>query len=321
MDLCLHLGAHRTATTLFQNYLDDNRDRLRKRGVGYWGPKRLRGGMLSGLMRNPASELGRSKKMHDRVVGRVRMELARAAQNGFEQLVISDENLLGSLRHNLDHTCFYTQTRARLARLAPAVGGNALRIGVAIRSYDTYWASVIAKRLLNGGAEQSVDVLDRLTTQPRRWRDVIVDISNEFPEAEIFVWSYESWGAQPSQPVTHLLDIATADLRPAARTRLNTSRDNFVLNKARARFGFPNLPIEGQYMPFSQAQRDKLHRDYASDIAWLAGGAQGRATYLTPMKEEFGQDGWFTAAPRHKQRVRQPDDRGRPNDRQEARMG
>jgi hypothetical protein len=269
--------------------------------------------------------LGSDKRLHQRAIGRIRMELDRAVKCGAKKLIISDENMLGSLRHNIDNHSFYKDLSTRLARLTPALGGADLNIGLAIRSYDTYWASVIGKRLMAGFSELDADALDLLVTQPRRWTHVVKDISRELPEAELTVWPYECWGGQPGTAIAKLLGIDTADLRPAAPNRVNTSRDAIALNLARVGLGCPLTPVSGQYMPFNDDQCEKLRGDYANDLKWLAQGAGGRAIYLAPREEIFDKNGWAPGAPRHKKttinRAQRPDDKGRSHDRQEARMG
>ena len=50
MDIILHLGAHRTATTSFQHYLRANAAGLGAAGIGVWGPETTRDGLLAGVI-------------------------------------------------------------------------------------------------------------------------------------------------------------------------------------------------------------------------------------------------------------------------------
>ncbi|MFP4275005.1 MAG: hypothetical protein ACLFRU_08260, partial [Paracoccaceae bacterium] len=50
MDIILHLGAHRAASTSFQRYLRANMAALAAQRTGVWGPLRTRGGLLRGVM-------------------------------------------------------------------------------------------------------------------------------------------------------------------------------------------------------------------------------------------------------------------------------
>jgi len=53
MDVILHIGAHRTATTTFQAWMLQNADALAAGGIAYWGPDRTRAGLFSGLVKRP----------------------------------------------------------------------------------------------------------------------------------------------------------------------------------------------------------------------------------------------------------------------------
>jgi len=53
MDVILHIGAHRTATTTFQKYMRSRSAEFAARGVAFWGPLRTRRGLFAGLLPEP----------------------------------------------------------------------------------------------------------------------------------------------------------------------------------------------------------------------------------------------------------------------------
>ena len=55
MEIILHLGAHRTASTSFQYYLRKNGARLAASGIGVWGPCQTRNGLMEGVLPRPDS--------------------------------------------------------------------------------------------------------------------------------------------------------------------------------------------------------------------------------------------------------------------------
>jgi len=168
MDICLHLGAHRTGSTSLQVFMNANRKAFLKDRTTFWGPGRTRSGLFAGLIRDPRRLTPADRALGQRSLGRIRMEMSRAALNGNDRLVISEENILGTLSQNFGQCQLYPQAADRLARFAPAFGGQGLRIGLAIRSYDTHWASALAFGAKAGRALPNPQMLDRLTTQPRR---------------------------------------------------------------------------------------------------------------------------------------------------------
>ncbi len=296
VEICLHLGAHRTGTTGLQVLLNDQRPALRRSGVAFWGPHRTRSGLLAGLIKDPSTLTNRDAKLGQRSCGRLRMEASRMEQNGAQQLVISEENLIGTMAQNLGATRLYGQLSDRLARFAPAFEGRALRIGLAIRAYDVHWASQLAFRVKMGASLPSVADLDRLVTQPRRWRNVIADVEAIFPNAQIIVWPFESWVSNPRRLVTHFLgrDIAFGTMSKPHKS--NASATAAELSEIAAERGdldsalrLSTAGIGARYMPFDAAQAGKLQDDYLADIAWLEAGVNSsRVTYLDPTEGTFG---------------------------------
>lgn len=293
MEICLHLGAHRTGTTSLQLFMNDNRKAFYRDGTTYWGPGRTRAGLFSGLVRDPDRLTREDQRRAERSIGVIRMEMARAAQNGMERLVISEENMLGTLKQNFRSCRLYGQALQRLSRFAPAFEGHKLRIGIAIRSYDIYWSSALAFRIKQGHPLPSDELLDRLTTQPRRWRDVIEDAACAFPTAKISVWPFEAWAGQPDQHARCL----TARMLPRDM-RVRTAANNASLRAseigaiARDRGQIAEAdrlcPQIGRYSPLNKDQALKLRQDYTSDIDWLEQGGDGLVTYFRPTGETFG---------------------------------
>lgn len=273
--------------------MNDNRKAFLRDRTTFWGPGRTRSGMFAGLVRDPNRLSPKDIALGRRSLGRIKMELSRAQKNGMERVVISEENMIGTMMKNFAHARLYGQAGQRLSRFAPAFGGHRLRIGIAIRSYETYWASALAFRIKNGNASPHADMLDRLTTQPRRWRHVIEDAARAFPEAEINVWSFEAWASQPDQ---QLRSLTGRHLPPDIR--VGRIPNNASLTAAeigtilRARGHHQEATVLehqiGRFQPFSPAQVHKLRQDYANDIDWLIDGSDGLATYFDPTGETSG---------------------------------
>ncbi len=310
MDICLHLGAHRTGSTSLQVFMNTNRKAFLKDRTTFWGPGRTRSGLFAGLIRDTRRLTQADRALGQRSLGRIRMELSRAALNGNDRVVISEENILGTLSQNFGQCQLYPQAADRLARFAPAFGGQGLRIGLAIRSYDAHWASALAFGAKAGRALPTPQMLDRLTTQPRRWRHIIADIAHVFPEAQIAVWTFEAWASQQPQQVCALTNrlLPRAISGPVEVNNASPSAAD-IAAIARER-GDPALAEDlamkiGRYQPFNAAQIHKLRQDYATDIDWLIEGSDGLATYYDPTGDISGAS--FHPRGRHNdQETRQP---------------
>ncbi len=287
MDICLHLGAHRTGTTTFQRFMEQNSEVLLRRGISAVGPSKTRTGLLNGVIKNPEFATAEDDRLARRAIGRVKLHIAQAAESGVQNFVLSEENLLGTMSQNMSSCYLYSQVRERLARVAPAFDGRQLTVGVGIRSYDAHWSSQLAFRIKGGSALPREGKLDRLSTQPRRWRHVVEDISLALPEAKIIVWAFESWVGQPAQLLAAMTcrPLPAQGLRPIEWANRSHSVQELraILSESGNAGAAKKLAGQmGRYNPFPAMHRAKLKEDYRADIDWLEAGADGRATYLIP---------------------------------------
>jgi hypothetical protein len=278
MDIILHVGAHRSATTTLQRMMGQSGPALNAAGVGYWGPKRTRSGLFSGLIGQDDAVL---PWQAGRAEARIRAQIARERRLGRTALFVSEENMLGSMREVLEHGVLYPGTGARLARFARGMDGHRITVALCLRSYEAWWRSALAFRLTRGGPLPSRGYSARLVAQSRRWRDVISDIAMALPDAAIRVWPHESLSAWPDAVAQTLLS-RPLDLS-GATARLNTGDTLDRMRHYIADIGLhPGLirAENGRFEPFDQDQRAQLRAHYAEDLAWLAAGAGGKATFL-----------------------------------------
>lgn len=304
MDVTLHLGAHRTATTSFQGYLAQNKRVLREQGLTTFGPGETRTGLLTGLLKRPDRATSRDDRLARRSVGRLQVEQELLEAAGQRRLLISEENLIGSMADNIARTSLYPDVGARLTRLRDGVTGHLSRIGLTIRRYDTYWASVAAIRVLKGGCLPSEGVLDRLVTQPRRWRHVIEEISQVFPGVPLHVVPFERFAGRPA---AYLSKLAPEIVSPPAEHsgiwhhKGRSSRQIRDVLALRGDGSAISLGNPGQrWHPFNDLQAEALVAEYEDDLRWLRSGADGLALF------EEGRDDMTKAVVRKKKSRARP---------------
>lgn len=283
MDVILHIGAHRCATTTFQHYMRMNADRLGDIGIGFWGPKRTRGGLLAGIL--PQASPARGRDLRRRGLGRVRMHLERAAQSGTARLVISDENMMGSVRENLMRGGLYDGVGQRLARLGEAFEGRVSDVVLNVRSLDAYWTSALGYGLVRGQFLPQPVLLDKLAGSARSWRDVITDVACALPATRLWVLPHETFGGRPDAQLRGLIGADTP--RSHARGWLNATPH---LPELRSMIANGALPVgDGRWTPFDAAQTAALREAYADDMMWLTAGAEGLAQLMDdPDKKAAG---------------------------------
>lgn len=278
MDIILHIGAHRTATTTFQDYMRSNATGLALRNIGFWGPRRTRKGLFAGLFPAPRAANGRNRER--RAIGRVKMQCLRAQNHGYGHLVISDENMIGSVCSNLQDGSLYHGAGERMARYAQVFQGRRIKVFMSIRAQDSYWASALGYGLTRGYPVPGRDLIGALAHGARRWRDVITDIACAVPDADITILPFESFGGRPDAQLALMTGIAAP--RGHARQCLNPTphlpelRDFLDLRGEHSTL----LPGTGRWLPFDPDQVTAMREAYLDDLFWLHAGAEGLATII-----------------------------------------
>lgn len=276
MDIILHLGAHRTATTSFQHYVRDHRCKLMRHRIGFWGPQHTRNAVFPGLFKNRAT-------VSDRDVvalaeSRVNLLVKSAAASGFKSLLISDENLLGTCAQNLRTGQLYPQVRRRMRCLDRVFGARLSRIVLSIRSQDMWWPSAFALTWSKCRVPTRTPNFGQATLGVRRWQHVIEDIARAAPQAELIVLPFERFAGRPH-----------AKLRAATGIDLPPDRQERWLNASTKLLSDAALPSDRKQPMLGQApfasvahllykKRALLRAAYLEDLRWLAAGADGLAT-------------------------------------------
>ena len=277
MDIILHIGAHRSATTHFQSYMDNAIEELSQQGVGFWGPRRTRKGLFAGVYRRLGSAFDPSPSAPvEPSVAALTEGLSKA---GISKLLVSDENILGALRHNLRHGQLYPEAGMRVRCFRDAFGPSVRRIVINIRSLEEYWCSAIAFGVARGIADPSGIKRSEIANSARSWRDVISDIARNCPETDIIVAPFETYKGRPDK----LLEDTTGFVAPPCvdRSPVNSSPALPDLRRALLAQGQDagGLPFGmGRWNPFPAEAHSALRELYADDLMWLAAGADGLAT-------------------------------------------
>ena len=272
LEVILHIGAHRTGTTSFQRALQQNQHNLNKNGVTIWGPRVTRGGRFSGLLRGGDEELAETTRLVQRNKGIISIEVERLERAGMHSLLVSEENILGSMRTNLRSSRLYPSLSERLERFALVFGPICTQIGLCIRPYGDFWSSSMAYAIKVGHPVLDEAGLDRLVTQPRGWRRVINDVAAAFPKAEVNVWEFQRLAGKP-QAQYRLLVGRRGHLRGSqdchnASPGRKALRDILMLRGDAA--GHRAIePGDGPYMPFGEHHIEAFDAQYAEDLTWL----------------------------------------------------
>ncbi|WP_281968094.1 hypothetical protein [Roseovarius nanhaiticus] len=309
MEIILHLGAHRSASTSFQHYLRKNGARLAAGGVGVWGPPQTRNGLLEGVLPRPG--LVSYAAQMQRARGRIALALADIEMAGIERLIVTDENMIGTPRSILRAQRLYPGAGERMARYAAGFGGRITRVVLSVRAQDAWWASCIAYAVARGARVPSRVRLTQIAADPRTWRDVICDLACALPGVEIQVMPHEVFASRPEARLQAMARLPTPP-KTAAREWLNRAPELPALRQViHDRGGDPALLPDGDgpWQPFTREERTALREAYHDDLFWLRAGADGFAT----LTEEPDMDQVGPTLPIH------AETRGRDHDQEGAR--
>ncbi|MBC7133540.1 MAG: hypothetical protein H5U16_10595 [Roseovarius sp.] len=285
MEIILHLGAHRTATTSFQHYARANAGGRAAQGIDVWGPEITRDGRFAGVI--PQAGAPATMAPVRRARGRVALQLDHARAAGTTRLVVSDENMIGAARHCLRAARLYPDAGERVARFARALDGRITRAVLSIREPGAWWSSALAYAVARGHRLPSPGDHDRLVSGRRSWREVITDIAAALPGIDLVVVMHEHCAGRADLRLQAMTGMAAP--RHAARIWLGRAPDLAALRRALAQRGADagRLPEgEGRWQPFDAEQRAAFSESYADDLFWLAAGADG----LARLAEETGPE-------------------------------
>jgi len=226
LETVLHLGVHRCATTSFQTYLDQNADRLADFGIATWTPTQTRTSLFAGLVRPPEAESDSNLQLERAAHCAIAAKRDALVACGTRNLVVSEENMIGTPRDNLARGALYPHLSHRLARFTRAFGNKIDHIGLCIRSYEDYWASVLAFSVASGGDVPLPEQTEQLANQPRDWTMIVNEIAAAAPNARISVWTFEAFAGRPRRQFNMLTGrIDVASLLDQTQSWKNTSRN------------------------------------------------------------------------------------------------
>lgn len=178
--ILLHLGAHRTASTHVQGVLGKNLPLLARAGIGAPPQRAVKDALTKPMGRRlPAVKAGFGRLVKENGL------------SGLDTVLISDENLLGFLNSIFSHGQFYPDTARRMARLRKMLPVVPEKIVIAIRPYESYFASAYGRWLSPKRMVLPRPVLAELVQGlARGWHDVLADVAAAFPESQLVISEY-----------------------------------------------------------------------------------------------------------------------------------
>jgi hypothetical protein len=284
MEIILHVGAHKTATTYLQARLTRSVSSLTAKKVLFVPLLDLR--KKIDCVRNDISSLNILFGVRDwRIAGVYHKFLMAAEVAGCNRLVISEENLLGNINRVVQTGILYPSLKKRLTPVFKGLNGNPVTVLLSVRSYDSLlagmWSQIIRKM---GYCKMDEQLKARLLSESRGWVDVIDEIIHILPPgSQLRVWRYEDFSKLENEIValfvgeTNLNSVETVNhtFLPSLSTGAIEHLDNLHAQ------GMPTGPTDVKrvannfsrnngfkpYLPWTNEEKAFLVTKYEQDIA------------------------------------------------------
>lgn len=291
MEYYLHIGVHRTGTTSTQKLLKSSSAMLRAAGIACWGPSALRGwGLYDLIQRMTEAQVSAKRVEEARGILQDWVEESRPAM----RIVISDENLSGSMMQNYVDAALYPGVEIRLRALSGLLSVQPDVVCVTIRDFVGYWQSAVA-HLASRGKLETFDAERLMHSSGNSWLPFLRSVRIAFPEARLKIMRYDD--TVVSRLVSELVGPSVAAVLPAPKRSFGLA----LTDETSA--GLERLPVglerealalrlrETRDPPertFSASQARELHAAYAADWQALrAGGIFGACLDPVALAEEM----------------------------------
>jgi len=283
MDIILHLGAHKTASTYLQKRMGRSQGRLRRHKISFQGPKSLRPRINLAL--GDAKGMSRAEA-HLRRRDCICRMIDEEEAIGTQRLVLSEEQFLGPLRDMIQGRDFYQDAEHHLAPVAAALEGRPIKIMLSVRGYASFLASVYGQ-VIRGWRFLPFDRKTRshLLNHARGWPEVVEQVIDLFPSASQFVlWRYEDFGQTEDQVLGHMAGPAADLLRPLPErpfAALSQAAVDWLHDQAANGNPPDRDTVQSVYdtmghdqgysafNPWSEDERTYLDGRYRQDLIWL----------------------------------------------------
>lgn len=192
----IHIGAHKTATTHVQDLLALRRNQLAAIHIDYPTRAMLRDAKFKKCVRPAVSRL-RDHPWLTWLRQRLTLRKIRSVPHA-HTLLISEEQILG-LSDELLVPVFYSNASARMCQLRRMTGGAPTTLLLSIRNPANIIPSAYSQCLRAGarGIPTLGQLREQALSQPPSWTHLVRRIRVAFPEAQLVVWRFEDYIANP----------------------------------------------------------------------------------------------------------------------------
>lgn len=277
--LYLHLGAHRTGTGSFQDFLARNSGRLEDHGVNLAVSNRDGDGRSSLKLRLPDRRHFRTDTLDEHRTW-LDEQITKRRLNRRRISLISEENIPGTI-NTLMGRSMYPIVRERLGFMTGQLTKPVRAVLFGLRSYDSFFISLFHKRAEFRGLDPFDTYIDDLMAMERNWVDVVRDIQVGSGAETVHVFRFED---RPTHVAKMRILLASLPedgwILPDGPRNLSATSAGIRALQARFHAGdklssddvtqiiadHADDTSAAPVAAFSDAQRDALRAQYADDV-------------------------------------------------------
>lgn len=203
LDVAIHFGAHKTATTFLQEYLDSEIAELRRNGVGYIPLHLSRSSIMPFIGQTVRCANPAERPSADMMKASISAALGLNTPNAppLLRLLISDENLAdGAPMSVLAKRTLYPSAASRLRILMNEFPRAKFKLLFCIRDYADFIPSVYCEVLRWRKLAPLARVLSA-SEWNLSWPVFLGAIAEEHPECDVHYWRYEDFSNSPADVV------------------------------------------------------------------------------------------------------------------------
>lgn len=281
--IVVHLGAHRTGTTLFQEYIYNLKGKSSEFGHSLVGIDQTRQGMMEGLLGQGKCEI-KFSQIATESLSRLESLFVKSKDKG-EGLLLSDENIIGSMERNLATCSIYQDLPEKLYNFKRAFR-HVDRFYLSIRDLESWWNSCLSYLISVNTSPPKADKIEAISVCNRSWRHVVIDIMHAYPNAEIYVRDFDFLIGNPKQQLIRVTGSKIFNSVKNLKKKSNEGKSTRVLRKSLVErndiSGASLIRGEGKFKAFDEKQSKFLRDSYKRDILWMRKNLIGNHKFLEP---------------------------------------
>ncbi|MGQ0483934.1 MAG: hypothetical protein ACT4SY_01065 [Hyphomicrobiales bacterium] len=186
MKIHLHVGVHKTASTLIQKVFAANRTMLNLSGIGFMPMTAFRKSITSRLYSLSGENFSLAGLLPD--------FFPDARPDVPKGIIVSDESLIGNCRSIVHSGKPYVSGAARLAVLHELLAEHEVSLFVSLREYGSFISAAYCETLRHHGEFVRFDKVRRnLDKTAFCWPALLESFRESLKPAEIKIWRFESF--------------------------------------------------------------------------------------------------------------------------------